>query len=103
MNDLDRDLVIIDESVTGKYVEALRKKGVNVIYVGHIDCCEKGMSDTEIMELGKTLGNVPIATYNYRHFKEYPSLIALKPNDSIYNHLRITQKAGIRIKGKLFI
>lgn len=96
-------LLIVDESVRGKYVEALRKNGIKTIYIGNGDGCEEGMSDKDIMELGILIGSVPIATCNPRHFqpyRKYGIVVGLKQCDSIYESLRKTEKAGIRIRKK---
>lgn len=96
-------LVIVDESVRKRYVEKLKDKKVEVLYIGNDEGLEKGMPDVDIMELGHTLGCVPIATCNPRHFKNYKGkIISLRQMDSDYSYLRKTQKAGIEIKGRLF-
>jgi len=113
-------LVIVDESVrdTRLVKEIVRRgkrngnskirEGIIPIYIGR-DNFEKGMSDSEIIEIGISLGYPFILTHDkdfYRFKKDYEKnkkgygkIIVLRQLDSIYNYLMIIKKAGIEVSG----
>jgi hypothetical protein len=112
-------LVIVDESVSTAFVRELAKRGkrngnsmiregIIPIHIGH-GGIGQGMSDSEIVEFGKSIGCPYILTHDthfYRFKKSYEKgpegygkIIVLRQMDSTYNYLRIVKKAGIRISG----
>ncbi len=99
-------LVIVDESVEKEIARKLRENNICVAYIGN-DCgCEKGMPDEDIVELGRTLGNVPIFTCDtgFRKYKKelgYDKIIVLEQMGSAYECLRRAKKAGINIEGNI--
>lgn len=97
-------LVIVDESVEKRMVSKLKKENICVAYIGNGCGCEKGMSDEEIFEFGKTVGGAPIITYDtdFLEFRKSGyNIILLRQNESAYGNLRRLQKAGIVIKGSI--
>ncbi|MFZ3077870.1 MAG: hypothetical protein WA139_05410 [Candidatus Aenigmatarchaeota archaeon] len=113
-------LVIVDECVRDKrFVNEMVKRGkrngnsdiaegIITIHIGY-DGFEPGMSDSEIVELGRTLGYPYILTHDrhFRRFKEsydktaggYGRIIKLRQMDSIQNYLKAVKRAGIKISG----
>lgn len=112
-------LMIVDESVSSVLVEEIRdrgkrnnggkiRNGVIAIHVGY-NGFKKGMTDFEIVELGKSLGHPFILTHDtdFYKFKEdyekkaegYGKIVVLKQMDSISNYLKKIQKAGIEVRG----
>ncbi len=113
-------LVIIDESVkdTRLVKEIVRrskrsgnskiKEGIIPIHIGH-DGFGNGMSDSDIVELGRTLGYPYILTHDrhFYRFKEdyeknmegYGRIVVLRQLDSMYNYLKAVKREGIKISG----
>ncbi len=110
-------LVIVDESVRDRNLvrEIVRRsknnnsEGILPVHIGY-DGSEKGMSDSEIIELGKTLGYPHILTHDthfYRFKKKYDKsagidggrIIVLKQMDSMSNYLKRIRQEGIKIEG----
>jgi len=113
-------LVIVDESVRDRgFVREMVnrgkrngnskvKDGIILFHIGY-DGIEPGMYDSEIVELGRTLGYPHILTHD-KHFygfkKSYEKnaggcdrIIKLKQMDSIQNYLKAVKRAGIKISG----